>query len=173
MPAESKRNRAGSPMILAGLVQGVRRRGNRGGFIVLEDHTGRIEASLFDDGWALYSDLLVKDSIIVIEGRVSKDNFSGGFRMTVQKVMTLSEAKSRFAKGIQISLRGPDDSICSSLQSTFVPYQNGSAQVWLDYSNTRARVRMELGEEWNVKACEELVAALGELEMVSEARLVY
>jgi len=160
-------------MILAGLVQGVRRRGNRGGFIVLEDHTGRIEASLFDDGWTLYADLLIKDSIIVIEGRVSKDNFSGGFRMNVQKVMTLSEAKTRFAKGVQIALRGPGKDICPALQSTFMPYQNGPAKVWLDYSNTRARVRMELGDEWKVKACEELVAALGELEMVSEAWLVY
>ena len=37
----------------------------------------------------------------------------------------------------------------------------------------RARARLELGEEWNIKACEELVAALSELEMVSDARLVY
>ncbi len=173
LPADSKKNWNGTPMVLAGLVHGVRRRGNRGGFVVLEDHTGRIEASIFDDGWALYADMLVKDEIIVVEGRVTRDNFSDGFRMKVQKVMTLSEAKSRFAKGIQVSLRGPGEGICSSLQSTFVPYRNGSAQVWLDYSNPRARVRMELGEEWQVKACEELVAALGELEMVSEARLVY
>jgi len=173
MPAESTRSRSGTPMVLAGLIKGVRRRGNRGGFVMLEDHTGRIEASLFDDNWTLYSDLLTKDSIIVIEGRVSKDNFSGGYRMNVQKVMTLSDAKSRFATGIQISLRGPAEHICSSLQSTFIPYLDGSAQVWLNYSNARARVRMELGEEWKVKVCEELVAALGELEVVNEARLVY
>ena len=86
--------------------------------------------------------------------------------------MTLSDAKTRFAKGIQISLRGPDEDICTTLQSTFVPYRNGSGQVWLNYSNARARARLELGEEWN-KACEELVAALGELEIVSDARLVY
>jgi DNA polymerase-3 subunit alpha len=139
----------------------------------MEDHTGRIEVALFDDGWTLYSELLVKDEIIVVEGRVATDTFSGGFRMNAQKIMPLSEAKSRFAKGIQISLRGPDEEICSSLQSTFVPYQDGSAVVWLNYSNARARARLKLGEEWNVKACEELVAALGELEMVSDARLVY
>jgi DNA polymerase-3 subunit alpha len=173
MPAKSKRSRAGTPMVLAGLVQAVRRRGNRGGFVALEDHTGRIEAAMFDDTWTLYADLLNKDEIIVVEGRVAKDNFSGGFRMNAQKIMTLSDAKSRFARGVQISLRGPDDNICASLQSTFIPYQNGSGQVWLNYSNSRARARLELGEEWNVNACEELVAALGELEMVSDARLVY
>jgi DNA polymerase-3 subunit alpha len=87
--------------------------------------------------------------------------------------MPLSDAKARFAKGVQISLRGPGENICSALQSTFVPYQDGAGKIWLNYSNSRARARLELGEEWNVKACEELVAALGELEMVSDARLVY
>jgi DNA polymerase-3 subunit alpha len=173
MPVQDKGNRRGTPMVLAGLVHAIRRRGNRGGFIALEDHTGRIEASLFDDIWTLYAELLNKDEIIVVEGRVATDDFSGGFRMSTQKVMTLSDAKSRFAKGIQISLRGPGEDICQALQSTFVPYQDGSGRVWLHYSNTRARARLELGEEWNVKACEELVAALGELDMVSDARLVY
>jgi len=173
MPAESRGRRSGTPMVLAGLVQAIRRRGNRGGFVALEDHTGRIEAALFDDTWTLYSELLNKDEIIVVEGRVATDDFSGGFRMNAQKIMTLSEAKSRFAKGVQISLRGPGENICSSLQSTFVPYQDGSGQVWLNYSNARARARLTLGEEWNVKACEELIAALGELDMVSDARLVY
>jgi hypothetical protein len=93
--------------------------------------------------------------------------------MNAQKVMTLAEAKSRFAKGVQISVRGPGDDICSALQSTFVPYQDGSAEVWLNYSNARARARLKLGDEWHVNACEELVAALNELEVVSEARLVY
>ena len=173
MPAESVGKRSGTAMVLAGMVRAIRRRGNRGGFVSLEDHTGRIEAALFDDTWTLYAELLNKDEILVVEGRVATDNFSGGYRMTSQKIMTLSEAKSRFAKGVQISLRGPGEDICASLQSTFVPYQDGSGLVWLNYSNARARARLELGEEWNVKACEELVAALGELEMVSDARLVY
>jgi DNA polymerase-3 subunit alpha len=173
MPAESRGRRSGTPMVLAGLVRAIRRRGNRGGFIALEDHSGRIEASLFDDAWTLYAELLNKDEIVVLEGRVATDDFSGGYRMTVQKVMPLADAKARFAKGVQISLRGPDETLCSALQSTFVPYRDGSGKIWLNYSNARARARLELGEEWNVKACEELVAALSELEMVSDARLVY
>jgi hypothetical protein len=87
--------------------------------------------------------------------------------------MTLSDAKSRFARGIQISLRGPDEDICAALQSTFLPYRNGSDLVWLDYSNARARARLELSEDYSVKACAELVAALNELETVSDARLIY
>jgi DNA polymerase-3 subunit alpha len=173
LPAEARGNRWGAPMILGGLVRAIRRRGNRGGFVAIEDRSGRIEVQLFDEAWALYADMLTKDEIIVVEGRVSADDFSGGFRMSAQKVMTLAEAKSRFARGIRISLRGPDEGICKALKSTFVPYRNGSGLVWLDYSNSRARVRLELAEEHGVKVCEELVAALGELDEVTDARLVY
>jgi len=165
--------RRGTPMVLAGLVRAIRRRGNRGGFAAIEDHTGRMEVALFDETWALYADVLDKDQIIVIEGQVSADDFSGGYRLSAQKVMTLSEAKTRFARGVQVALRGPNENICDALRNTFEPYRDGSGRVFLDYSNARARARFELGEEWNVKACEELVAALGELEMVSDARLLY
>ena len=173
MPAEAKGHRRGVPMVLAGLIHSIRRRGNRGGFVAIEDHSGRIEAAFFDEAWALYADMLNKDEIIVVEGRVSVNDFSGGFRLSAQKVMTLSEAKSRFARGVQVSLRGPDENICSALQSTFVPYRNGADLVWLDYSNSRARARLELTEDMGIKACEEVVAALGELDAVTDARLIY
>jgi len=171
--ARAANPRRGTPMVLAGMVRAVRRRGNRGGFVSIEDHTGRLEVALFDETWTLYAELIAKDEIVVIEGQVAIDDFSGGYRMTAQKVMPLAEAKSRFARGVQISLRGPDEGVLPALKSTFVPYRDGAARVWIDYSNPRARARLELGEEWSVKPCEELVAALGELDMVSDARLVY
>ncbi|MFB3076456.1 MAG: OB-fold nucleic acid binding domain-containing protein, partial [Lysobacterales bacterium] len=158
MPDQAKGKRRRTPMVLAGLVRAIRRRGSRGGFVSIEDHSGRVEIALFDEAWSLYADLLNKDEIIVVDGRLSTDDFSGGFRMTAQKVMTLSAAKIRFARGIRISLRGPDEDICAALQSTFLPYRKGSGLVWLDYSNARARARLELSEEWGVKACAELVA---------------
>jgi DNA polymerase-3 subunit alpha len=183
MPAEAQGQGAGqgqgqgrgrgTPMLLAGLVRSIRRRRNGGGYVAIDDHTGRAEVGLFDETWMLYADLLNKDEIIVVEGLVSTDAYSGGFKVTAKKIMTLAEAKNRFAKGVQIALRGPGEGICAALLATFEPYRNGSARVSVDYSNARARARLDLAEEWNVKPCEELVAALGELEAVSDARLVY
>jgi DNA polymerase-3 subunit alpha len=53
------------------------------------------------------------------------------------------------------------------------PYRDGEGRVWLDYSNGRARAHMELGDEWCVKPCDELIAALSDLEAVTSVRLVY
>lgn len=166
-------SRKGKPMTLAGLVHDVRRRGGRGGFVAIEDHTGRMEVALYDEAWTLYADLLQKDEIIVLEGSVNVNTFSGGYQMRAQKISTLSEAKSRFARGIRITVNGPDDRIFTLLDYAMRPYRDGSARVWIDYNNGRAKARMELGEEWNVKACDELVAALSELDAVTSAGLVY
>jgi DNA polymerase-3 subunit alpha len=173
LPQNGKQSRRGTPMTLAGLVHDVRRRGNRGGFVALDDHTGRIEVSLYDDAWTLFSDLLVKDEIIVVEGQVSANSFSGGYQIRAQKIMTLTQARSRFAKGVRIALSGPVDDLLTRLEYVFATYREGSDPVWLDYSNDQARARLELGPEWQVNACEELVAALSELEGVRDARLVY
>jgi DNA polymerase-3 subunit alpha len=48
----------GTPMVLAGLVRAIRRRGNRGAYVAIDDHTGRAEFALFDEAWTLYADQL-------------------------------------------------------------------------------------------------------------------
>ena len=93
--------------------------------------------------------------------------------MVAKKLMTLAEAKGRFAKGVCINVRGPQDGLAELLESTFAPYRNGTSKVWVIYNNGRARARLELGEAWQLRPCEELIAALNELESVRQAQLVY
>ena len=123
--------------------------------------------------YGLYADLLDKDQVIIVEGKVSADDFSGGYRITASKVMSLPQAKSHFAKGLKIAVKGPVESLCPVLKSTFAPYLDGKAKVMIEYRNTRARASLELGQDWQVKPCEELVAALNELKPVRGARLIY
>lgn len=163
----------GLSMILAGQVSALRRRNKRGTFVGLEDHTGRLEVALFDEVFANYADLLEKDQVVVVEGKVSRDDFSGGFRMSASKVLSLGQAKIQFARGVRIAVHGPRDELCPALESTFAPYRDGKAKVWIDYRNQRARVSLELGPDATVKPCEELVAALNDLDSVSDAQLVY
>jgi DNA polymerase-3 subunit alpha len=116
---------------------------------------------------------MVKDTIVVIEGNVVADDFTGSYRINVNHVMALADAKARFAMGINIAVSGPDENLCATLASTFSPYRHGDSPVFVHYRNQRARVSLELGQEWTVKPCEELVAALNELEVVKQAGLRY
>jgi DNA polymerase-3 subunit alpha len=172
IPKKSK-NRRGVPMTLVALVTSLQRRTPRGHFIAVDDHSGRVDAFLSNETYATYADLMIKDSIILLEGNVAADDFTGGYKITVNHVMSLADAKARFAKGVNISVSGPDDDLCRTLAATFRPYQEGSSPVYLHYRNQRARVTFELGNDWAVKPCEELIAALNELEAVKQAGFRY
>ena len=165
--------RGGVEMVLAGIVANLRRANRRGRFVAIEDHTGRLEVALFDEVFAEHAELLSKDEIVVVEGRVSADDFSGGYRMDANRVMSLGEAKSRYARGVRVSIAGPAETLVDDLQAAFAPYRDGVGTVWLDYRNPRARASLELGREWRLKPCEELVAALDNLDSVTGARLIY
>ena len=172
VPTENT-HRRGVSMSLAVLVTALNRRMARGHFIAVEDHTDRIDAFLSNEIYATYADLMVKDSIVLIEGRVEADKFSGGYKITAEHIMSLADAKARFSKAVNIAVSGPDENLCKLLASTFSPYKGGSSPVYLHYRNQRARVTLELGHEWTVKPCEELIAALNELEVVKQAGFRY
>lgn len=166
-------NKRGVPMTLAVLVNPLRRRTPRGYFISVEDHTGRADVFLSNEVFATYADLMSKDTIVVIEGNVAADDFSGSYRITANHIMSLADAKTRFSKGVSISVSGPDEGLCDALAATFSPYQNGTSPVHIHYRNQRARVSLDLGPDWTVQPCEELIAALNELDAVKQANLRY
>ncbi len=172
-PADGKSYRQrGIEMVLCGLVLGIRKRGNRA-FIGIDDGTGKIEIALFDESWTLYADRLIKDEIVVIEGPVKADSFSGGFRMVANRVLSLQEARSQYAKAISINIEGPVNNLVYQLQNSFAPYRKGQAEVIIHYRNQRAGTRLRLDKDWRIKACDEVIAALNELDVVADARLIF
>ncbi|MFN3235280.1 MAG: DNA polymerase III subunit alpha, partial [Gammaproteobacteria bacterium] len=68
-------------VVVAGLVIALRtmntKRGDRMAFMTLDDNAGSIEIAVFADSFAEYRDLLIKDQLLIVEGEVSVDDYSG------------------------------------------------------------------------------------------------
>jgi DNA polymerase-3 subunit alpha len=97
--------RRGVTTTVAGLVLASRiQKGQRGtrGFITLDDRTGRIEAALFSETYEQFRHLMVKDAMVVVEGEVSHDDYAGGLKMVVRKVMSLTEARVNRSRGLEV-----------------------------------------------------------------------
>lgn len=75
------------------------------GFITLDDRSGRIEASLFADSFQAAQSLLQTDAMVVVEGEVSSDDFSGGLRLRAKRVMSLEEARTGLAESLRLTVR--------------------------------------------------------------------
>ena len=127
---------------IAGVVVGVRTQMTRSGkmlFVQLDDGTGMVEVSVFNELFEAERAKIVTDEVLVIEGKVSYDDFSGGNRVVADKLMTLGEARARFAKHLLLHMNGGSDA--RKLKSLLTPFAPGPAQVRIRYRNADCRMR--------------------------------
>ncbi|MDP2559981.1 DNA polymerase III subunit alpha [Psychrobium sp. 1_MG-2023] len=137
----------------------VTKRGAKMGILTIDDKSGRLEAMLYSEALEKYQDLLQKDKILVLEGEVSFDDFSGGNRMSVREVFDVATARERFATALEIKVDQqqvtPD--FFSRFSDTMAPFQYGALPVNVYYSREEATAKLQLGIEWRVTPDDELL----------------
>jgi DNA polymerase-3 subunit alpha len=168
----------GKPAVVAGMVFDTGKRGQRVTF-TLDDRSGRVEASMFEDVWQEYRGLIVKGAILVAEGSLRFDDYIEDWRLTVKRVLDIDQARERY--GRRLVLRWPEDAggadhdrrFVESLHETLQPFRGGRCQVAVRYRNAEARAEMELSGEWSVTPTRELTERLSQLFGYDGLRLVY
>ena len=155
------------PQLLAGIVSGVRiRMTGRGKMAIvgLDDGTTRVEVVVGSELLNQQQGLLKDDQLIIIEGTVRNDEFSGGVRVNARKIFDLSTLRNSKASFLKISCNGQADAI--KLKTLLKPYCKNTSDeargcpVKIEYHNTRSKVELMLGNDWRVDLHEELIAGL-------------
>ncbi|GKW50744.1 DNA polymerase III subunit alpha [Halomonas sp. NCCP-2165] len=159
------------PQRIAGLVVGVRtmksKRGDTMAFLTLDDRTGRIEASLFGELYDQLRGQIEADQVLIIEGEVSSDDYSGGLRLRGKEVTPMVAARTRYAQAVELRIDGQraNGGLIRSLEASLEPYRSAEGlPVRLHYRNARAGGWLELAEAWRVAPSDELLIALREVE---------
>jgi len=168
------------PQRVAGLVVGTRtmksRRGDTIAFVTLDDRTGRIEASLFGELYEQVRANLSESQVMIIEGDVSSDDFSGGLRLRGKDITMMVDARKRYGEAIEVTLdpRRLDIQFPRRLREGLQPHldQNG-LPIRFHYRNDNAGGLIELGPEWRVTPSDELIISLNELDGQRGVRLTY
>ena len=151
---------------VAGLIVEFRTRqnkkGNTMGFATLDDNSGRLECALFGDVYEKYRGLLGKDCVLIAEGGLAIDNFSGNLRLTVEKLYDIDQAREQFARGLQLTWNNAStvNHISTQLTEVLTPFKRGGCPVSIAYSSDEARATVQLGDEWRVHPTDELIARL-------------
>jgi len=158
--------------IVAGLVVSMRvlrsRRGGAMAFVVLDDRSGRIEASLFPEVYERVRHKVVKDAVLVAEGEVQPDDYTGDLKLRVEQVHSISEARQHFSEGLEIDCgAGAAGDLPERLRRTLGPYRvpESGCPVLVRVAvsvppGRRARGRIRLGREWQVAPSDDLLAGL-------------
>jgi DNA polymerase-3 subunit alpha len=147
------------PQLLAGIVGDLRViNGQRGRVAIfkLDDKTEAIEAVANEDVLNANKDLLKDDELIVVQGKVQPDRFSGGLRLNVQQVWDLSGARCRFGKYLRVEVNGSIPPVAEVLRD--FPSRKTPAEHGVSTQGLSVRLVLERG------------SATGELDLGDEAR---
>ena len=91
-------------VVIAGQVIGMRKRGDSQAFVQLEDGRGRIECAFFAEAYYNFAQLLTRDRILVIEGGLREDEFSGGFSLRAKRCWDFTQVCSQYAQRLSVKL---------------------------------------------------------------------
>jgi len=152
---------AGRPTSVAGLVDEVRKRGSRVSF-VLDDRSGRLEVTLFEEIYQQFRDLIAKDALVLVEGSLRFDEFSDGWRLAARRITDLYRAREQQAQ--RLLLRWPAETdgrtLIERLAHVLEPWCQGHCAVSVHYRASGASCALSLGPEWSVRPTRELIEQL-------------
>jgi DNA polymerase-3 subunit alpha len=166
------RGRQGSDeraVTIAGLVMSMRviktQRGGKIAFLTLDDNTARIDVRVFPDVYDKYQAMLAKNKVLVIQGGLGLDDFSGSYQVTAQSIYDINQARALFARrlvvGVESSQAG--NGFAGLLADILQPFSEGHCPVCIDYTGSDAQARVSLGEKWSVHPSDELIHRLRDL----------
>ncbi|RZA29551.1 MAG: DNA polymerase III subunit alpha, partial [Lysobacteraceae bacterium] len=91
-------------VVIAGQVVALRKKGDSQIFVQLEDGRGRIECSVFAEAYTQLAPLLTRDRILIVQGGLREDEFSGGFSLRVRQCWDYAQLCGSHAQRLSLRL---------------------------------------------------------------------
>jgi DNA polymerase-3 subunit alpha len=167
----------GDRVWMAGVVTQARMQMTRRGrmmVVTLDDASAQVEITVFNELFEKSRDKIKEDALLVVAGKVQRDEFSGGLRVGADELLDLESLRSRFAARLRIAMNGEADA--KRLQQLLAPYRasgGGACQVVVSYRNATAACDVALGDAWRVRPDSRLIAELGAWLTPENVQLVY
>jgi DNA polymerase-3 subunit alpha len=171
---ETVRFGGGKTVTVAGLIDEVKKRGPRT-ILNLDDRTGRLEVTLFEDVFQRYRDLVSKDALVLVEGSLRFDEFSDSWRLSARKITELDKVREQQARRVVLKWPARPDSAAQlrRLAEILTPFRPGPCPITVEYTGSGASGALTLGPEWTVRASRELLEKLESLVGRGSVQVVY
>ncbi|MDD5366483.1 MAG: DNA polymerase III subunit alpha [Gallionellaceae bacterium] len=144
------------PQLMAGVVMEVRTQMTRRGkmaFVQLDDGSARLDVAVYNEQFETYRNLLKEDNLLVVYGKVSHDDYSGGLRVSADDIYGLEQARNRFANRLCIRVDG--QASAEKLGRILTPFLAGSEEpgcpVCMSYRTQAQECEINLGTAWKVR----------------------
>jgi len=161
--------------LICGIITGVRTQMTQRGklmVVTLDDSTAVVEVTVYSELMEEFKSLLKEDEFLAVLGKVSEDRFSGGLRISAEKVMDIGRARVQFSQGLRLTLDNKTDT--KKLQEILKPHLNSEGcPVLINYKNETASAELYLSDQWRVNPDDELQLKLVKMLAQNKVAIVY
>ncbi|HEX5353354.1 MAG TPA: DNA polymerase III subunit alpha [Rhodanobacteraceae bacterium] len=160
-----------TPWAVAGMIAKMRKRGDAGAAVRIEDWSGAIEVNFFREAMQNYGALLQADAILVIEGGLAVDDFSGELALRARHAWTLDQACEAGARVLRVGVNGVDVEFVATFKRALAGHCGGSTPLLLTgYRNASGSADLKLGDDWRVRVNTGLLRSLAQVPGVKSVQ---
>jgi DNA polymerase-3 subunit alpha len=149
---------------VAGLIISLRTMNTQRGTMavfVLDDRSARLEATAYSEVYQKCREMLVKDRIVIVEGRLAQDDRTGAPVMRVSEVRSLAEERARLVTELHITVQAEEaDGRFREFLRQALSSAPGECPVCLRYTQGPRSAALRLGSRWRISPSEELLETL-------------
>jgi DNA polymerase-3 subunit alpha len=129
--------------------------------VTLDDASATVDVTVYSEIYDANKRLFKEDEFLCVSGKVSEDRFSGGLRITAEKVMDIAAARIQYGKQITLTHSGKLDA--AQIKSLLTPYRSETGLPFLlHYTQAGAACELRLADEWKVLPADGLKQALAD-----------
>ena len=171
------------PQVVAGIVGEMRIiNGMRSRIVIfkLDDGSEAIEAKVTEEQLEAHRELLKEDMLLIVQGKVQPDRFSGGLQLTALQLWDLPAARARFGRHLAVTLNGglpPVAELVRTWPARRVATEAGEVtqglSVRLHVARDSACADIDLGDEARFWPSDEALLRWRALAHEGAARIVY
>jgi len=164
------------PRLIAGVISGLRTQMTQRGkimIVTLDDASATVDVTVYNELYDANKALFREDEFLAVQGKVSEDRFSGGLRITADKVMDIAAARVQFGKKFWFAHAAALDT--EQIKDLLAPYRS---QAGLPFSIRYMRqgvgsCEIVWPDDWRVLPADALKQSLSERFGVNNAEVEY
>ena len=146
--------------VVAGHVVAVRKKGDSQVFVLIEDGRGRLECAFFAEAAQEHGALLTRDRLLVIQGGLREDSFTGGFSLKANRCWDYGTLCAQHARRLSLRLDLRVPGLWERVDALLSKHRPGGTPLRLDLLRPGAAGMLDLNGSHAVRVDAELAGAL-------------
>ncbi|MEO6353152.1 MAG: OB-fold nucleic acid binding domain-containing protein, partial [Burkholderiaceae bacterium] len=152
------------PKLMAGVISALRTQMTQRGKIIivtLDDGSATADVTVYNEVFDANKALFKEDEFLAVHGKVSEDRFSGGLRITAEKVMDIAACRIQYGKKITMSSSSPIDPVqIKSILSLYRSEGGAGLPFAMHYTQHGICCEIRWPNEWRISPADGMLQAL-------------